>query len=248
MSTPEQSEEKGHCTTCLEPIRIGAKKCIKCDSYQDWRRFLTFSSTVLALLVSLVAVTGALVPAVMEEVRRSDSDVQLSNPVSDNGHVYFLATNYGKKPGIAEVATVVLDFKDGPRYIWLHLVRSASNAELLPADDTKELDYTTQFPAEGKQELDDAALSPAEGEGRGWNPLNMNYHDLMAQIKELDQRTCTIKVKVKSFKGKDSESAHSFPCQKFHVALEDYWAHAQELHSRPLDVSAGTGTQREDQH
>ena len=53
---PEPERHKKQCTTCGEEIANSARKCIHCDTYQDWRRYLTFSSTVLALLVALLSV------------------------------------------------------------------------------------------------------------------------------------------------------------------------------------------------
>jgi 5-methylcytosine-specific restriction protein A len=205
-----QSRGKTCCTTCLEPIWIGAQKCTHCDSYQDWRKFLTFSSTVLALLVSLVAVTTAAVPVLMQGLRRPDSDVRISSgPISENGHIYFLATNYGTKPGVAEFATITLD-TDHPKYIWLHLVRSVPNAALLPAGDTRELDYTPQFP---KEDYPDA-----------WNPSSMASD---APIKELDRKNCAVAVRTRSFEGVESDKRFPIQCASYHGALVHYW---QDMH------------------
>jgi hypothetical protein len=58
------------CVNCREEIKQGAVKCIRCDSFQDWRRYFSASSLFLSLLVALVTsmttlihfVTPALTP------------------------------------------------------------------------------------------------------------------------------------------------------------------------------------------
>lgn len=53
MPNKDKKMEKILCVVCMEPIHAGAKKCIKCESFQNWRRYINFSSTVLSLLVAL---------------------------------------------------------------------------------------------------------------------------------------------------------------------------------------------------
>lgn len=52
------------CRVCGEDIKASAQKCIRCDSYQDWRGRLGLSSTVLALLVALISVITNGVPII----------------------------------------------------------------------------------------------------------------------------------------------------------------------------------------
>lgn len=60
------SANKGStCWACTEPIKSGQVKCIKCSSWQNWRRILSDSNTTLALLVALTA----LFPMLSESVR-----------------------------------------------------------------------------------------------------------------------------------------------------------------------------------
>jgi hypothetical protein len=220
----ETREQKGPCTTCLEPIWIGAKKCTHCDSYQDWRRFLNFSSTVLALMVSLVAVTTTGVPIIWEVLKGRDSDIRIATPSIENGRVYVLATNFGKKPGTANFLTVVLNLKDDSNnMIWLHLVRSAPNASLLPADDSKELEYATQFPAGQSQS--------------GWNPSNMTSEQLETQKMELRQKSCTIIVNTTSFKGIVSKKCFQLPCLTFLGPLQHYWEDAHRDDGKAIGVA-----------
>lgn len=50
------------CNACRSEMPFDANLCKECNSVQDWRRYLTFSSTVLALLVSLVSVLTFSIP------------------------------------------------------------------------------------------------------------------------------------------------------------------------------------------
>lgn len=53
--TKDDKELKG-CIQCASEIPKGANKCLKCGSFQNFRRFFEFSNNVLALLIALVSV------------------------------------------------------------------------------------------------------------------------------------------------------------------------------------------------
>ena len=52
------------CMACKLEIEPGAWKCIHCETIQNWRRYLTLSNSVLALLVALLSVSTVFVPLV----------------------------------------------------------------------------------------------------------------------------------------------------------------------------------------
>jgi hypothetical protein len=54
------------CLVCREDIQEGAKKCIHCDSYQDWRRYFSVGTVVLSLLIALFSVLTTLIPVVLD--------------------------------------------------------------------------------------------------------------------------------------------------------------------------------------
>ena len=87
------------CKVCAEPINKLARKCIHCDSYQDWRANLTFSSTVLSLLVALTAVAGGTVPAIVKALTPENSDLRFSFQAAGRNDLTILATNTGIRPG-----------------------------------------------------------------------------------------------------------------------------------------------------
>ncbi|WP_165184980.1 hypothetical protein [Caulobacter soli] len=50
------------CRACCYDMPAKANKCVKCSSLQDWQRYLTFSSSILALLTALVSVSTFAIP------------------------------------------------------------------------------------------------------------------------------------------------------------------------------------------
>jgi hypothetical protein len=100
MENREPGSPKRPCSTCCEPIAAVAKKCIYCESYQDWRRHLSMSSSILALLVALVSVAGLAAPALKTLVISENSDVEVKLPRLHQEKLYLLAMNRGIRPGI----------------------------------------------------------------------------------------------------------------------------------------------------
>lgn len=104
MAKDEEPAESGPstlvaCSTCREQIQRGAKKCKTCDSYQDWRRFLNMSSSVLALLVALVSVLSFATPIAVNMLRKDGSNLTITLQAVQARNIYFLASNSGNRPG-----------------------------------------------------------------------------------------------------------------------------------------------------
>src|SRR4029450_9517847 len=85
------------CEVCREPIRLKAKKCIHCDSFQDWRRYLNMSSTVLALLVALGTVSSAALPGLVAIFTPSFSSVSVVERGFKGNQLEFQLHNAGTK-------------------------------------------------------------------------------------------------------------------------------------------------------
>jgi len=85
------------CLVCREPIRIGAKKCIHCDSFLDWRRWLGISQTTLALLVALVSVVAASGPRVAQLLSRDVSELTLNIRQVFGQRLELAASNHGNR-------------------------------------------------------------------------------------------------------------------------------------------------------
>jgi hypothetical protein len=113
---PEPDQHKKQCTTCSELIAASALKCIHCDSYQDWRRYLAFSSTVLALLVALLSVATVAGPVFHDLLTTKDSDLAVGSfqGFNDDGEAMFVVLNSGNRPGTVADAYVLIAPLDKP--------------------------------------------------------------------------------------------------------------------------------------
>jgi hypothetical protein len=113
------------CKVCGEDIRAAAQKCTHCDSFQDWRRNLTFGSTVLSLLVALVAVLTAAVPVIKSAITPTNSDLLFSYQGNTRALIGVLATNRGARPGSVQsfnMFTMLLIGDPNERQRWLPLI------------------------------------------------------------------------------------------------------------------------------
>jgi hypothetical protein len=109
--------------------------CIHCNSYQDWRGELTFSSTILSLLVALVSVTTAFVPMVLAALTSKNSSIASSFQSSDVTGVTVLAHNSGTRPGTIRNAIIsVSDYGSAP------LTSKHGRSEILEPGTTKLVD------------------------------------------------------------------------------------------------------------
>jgi hypothetical protein len=139
------------CSTCFEPIDERAKKCIKCDSYQDWRRHLNLSSSVLALLVALVSVLALAVPILKPILETKDSELEVRFQAVANNHVFFLVTNSGNRAG--SVAELTLNFSRRETDSNIVAQRVAWRFPIVPA---------VVAPGESQQVVADLAGQPRE--------------------------------------------------------------------------------------
>ncbi len=77
--------EKKFCIYCYSEMPKEAALCSSCNRFQDARRLLTFSGTILALLVALVSVSSTLVPPFIRAVTEKEALIS-SRFVSMNGN------------------------------------------------------------------------------------------------------------------------------------------------------------------
>lgn len=93
-------EPRAECSTCREPIRTGARKCTHCDSFQDWRRFISLSASTLALLVALISVTSSLGPGIIRMINGQRSALVVSYIAPSDDGIMLLASNEGTRPAV----------------------------------------------------------------------------------------------------------------------------------------------------
>ena len=82
---PPAANDMKACKVCAEEIKKAARICIKCNSYQDWRANLSVSNTVLALLVALISVLTAAVPALKQTFTPKNSSISVTFQGANNG-------------------------------------------------------------------------------------------------------------------------------------------------------------------
>jgi predicted nucleic acid-binding Zn ribbon protein len=117
-----------HCPVCAEPINSKAWKCIHCQSELGrWRRRLSLSSTVLALIVALVSVLGTTTPPIIEAMKPKKSIAYILQDVTAGG-ITIVASNVGTRQGI--VTTASLSMLD----MYVSLKMPTSHLILKPGD------------------------------------------------------------------------------------------------------------------
>ncbi|MCP4408657.1 MAG: hypothetical protein GY807_13000 [Gammaproteobacteria bacterium] len=80
----ETSQELKLCWACRKPLGDGQVKCLECSSWQNWRRYMVFSASILSLLIALISVSGALGPSLLEAFRgKSPKIVVIDGKASD---------------------------------------------------------------------------------------------------------------------------------------------------------------------
>ena len=95
------------CIVCGESIRITAKKCIHCDSFQSWRRYLNISTVTLSLLVALVSVLSAGAP-VLKSTFWPKSNVKISFLDKSKNQIKVALSNSGERPAVLKGGTLSL--------------------------------------------------------------------------------------------------------------------------------------------
>lgn len=137
---PVSSEsQKQPCIVCKEPINSGARKCIHCNSFQDWRKHVTGSHLVLSLIVALISVLSLGVPVIIEALKSEDSEIKISltyareSMATYNGkgmrtfEIGFYAVNKGNRPAALKNASIKSS----------NLSSNWKNAVLYPGSDGK---------------------------------------------------------------------------------------------------------------
>lgn len=107
------------CSMCGEPIQLTARKCIHCNSYLGWWRWIGLSQVTLALVIALISVIATSTPIINKALQVSGSQLQAifvaQNPQFPEGKVSLLVSNDGTKTGVIVDAVLVPDIKGRPQ-------------------------------------------------------------------------------------------------------------------------------------
>jgi hypothetical protein len=96
----EQEQEMAHCQQCRLAIPDTAQICTHCQSYQDWRRWFSVSSTVLALLTALISVLSFALPNFIQLLHSPRSEMAAPIISMEGTTVRLLVINNGDAPGM----------------------------------------------------------------------------------------------------------------------------------------------------
>jgi hypothetical protein len=110
------------CRVCKQEIKVGARKCIHCESYQDWRRHIGLGNNVLALLVALLSILTVLIPVIAkafitEDAVISGSVIDVHIDPYKKRIIYLSVINSGNRPAtIGTSVSLEATAIDGKKY------------------------------------------------------------------------------------------------------------------------------------
>lgn len=95
--------EKTLCAACRNAINADAKRCPRCQSFQNWRRHLDATNAALALLVALVSILTLGVPALIKAIQAvlpENEAIVMGVAGADRTVINVVAHNHGKAFGV----------------------------------------------------------------------------------------------------------------------------------------------------
>lgn len=100
------------CRMCKSEIAEGAKKCIHCDSYQNYRRFFAISTTTVSLLIALISV-ATLFASSIDEFTTRPGNAEAVVGQADRQYLAILASNSGETAVAAREGVLFAPTTDG---------------------------------------------------------------------------------------------------------------------------------------
>ena len=97
--------EMTHCRICNEDIRVGARKCVHCDSYQVWWRGLfNLSALILSLLVALISVFTTAYPTIVSLLTPDKTKIKYALLECEADFINMVVVNEGENIGYLNAA------------------------------------------------------------------------------------------------------------------------------------------------
>ena len=100
---PSHSAE---CPICRWPMHPRAKYCLKCKTYQGWRKILGLGVTVPSLILGILSVLAVLGPRVHGVLTRHRSDISFVSYTVGPKSLTVVITNTGTRAGFIESGTL----------------------------------------------------------------------------------------------------------------------------------------------
>ena len=99
------------CPDCQQVVPNGAKVCLNCKAYQDWRRYVPIGQTNLALIVAALSILTTLFSVVLPLTHSSDADLKIMFVSEYDGKATFFVRNNGRSGGSVAVTHFVFFFE-----------------------------------------------------------------------------------------------------------------------------------------
>jgi hypothetical protein len=208
------SRNKG-CVICCELMPEKSVKCIKCGSFQDWRRFLDYFPSMLpwatAITVSAVSAIGFIYNvANYPNSEFYHSQQRLDGDRIEHAELRVLISNFGSRPGEFGQITFECSSLGQMLCFSLYFTPNARDRTLNPGTSEVITFYSAYI---SDQEADMIAN---------------NYYVNSGIIQEIHRSmTCGLTLKVINFDGRDQDVTRSWPCREYielmyHLALKIY--------------------------
>lgn len=105
------------CIHCFQSIHANALRCHHCSSFQDWRRKLNLSNTLLALLVAFVSVSTVAVQTVSSVTQKKYSKTEVMYVGSQQATLSFSVFNEGNRSAIIDRIQINFETEDAQRSV-----------------------------------------------------------------------------------------------------------------------------------
>lgn len=119
-SRDASEEREATCKVCKQKIIEKAIKCIHCDSFQDWRRYLSISNTSLALLAALFSAISVSISSIASVITPRNHTIYATFNSLGGGvegqkekRLAFYIWNEGKEPGGIHEVSLTYNLKNG---------------------------------------------------------------------------------------------------------------------------------------
>ena len=140
VTNPDQANALKACRMCGEDVLAVARLCKHCGTHlAGWNKYISLSSSVLAMCVALVSVLTWAVPQIDNAMKPDASDVQVVISRASRDQIYLAASNYGKRSGsVAGGAIISVGTKMLERPI---ILEGDQSLRFMPANTAREVAF-----------------------------------------------------------------------------------------------------------
>lgn len=204
-TAPAPSGDTKLCLQCSLSIPKEARLCHHCNAYQDWRGYVSVSSTVLALILAIMSVGSFIVPPMVKWFANDASDIVVTSPVARGETVYLVASNLGSKPGVIRDGVLFSRYLKGPVEL---TVQNPADAFLTPGSKQVALN------ANVKLSVMDARMAGLDAVVERLAPAGKNSGYLEVTAIQSNEKLATFKLPVSNDMVFTLLNAHAARCEE----------------------------------